>query len=60
MDDPYVKSGALTVEELHSSTWKDTVDAEAAQIGLESKYQADCMRIFLWKRKMFIDPVSFS
>ena len=26
-------------------------------MGLESKYQAECVRIFLWKRLMFIDPV---
>ena len=54
-----MKSGALTVEELYPPGWKNTVDAEAAQIGLESKYQVDCLRIFLWNRMMFIDPVSF-
>ena len=26
-------------------------------MGLESKYQAECVRTFLWKRLMFIDPV---
>ena len=26
-------------------------------MGLESKYQAECVRTFLWKRFMFIDPV---
>ena len=26
-------------------------------MGLESKYQAECVRTFLWKRYMFIDPV---
>ena len=34
-----MKSGALTVEELPPTSYKDTVDVEAAQIGLESKYQ---------------------
>ena len=33
------------------------MDSEAAYMGLESKYQAECVRIFLWKRLMFIDPV---
>ena len=28
-DDPYVKSGALTVEELPESTYKGTIDGEA-------------------------------
>ena len=58
---PYVKSGALTVARTAPPplSWKDIIDAEAAQIGLEGKYQADCMRAFLWKRVMFIDPVSF-
>ena len=59
-DDPYVKSGALTVEELPPlQGWKDMIDNEAANIGLETKYQADCICVFLWKRLMFIDPVSF-
>ena len=52
-------SGVLTIEELPPNGWKDTIDGEAAQIGLESKYQADCMRAFPWKRLMLIDPVSF-
>ena len=55
-----VKSEVLNVEELPNNCWKETVDAEAVNIGLESKYQADCIRAFLWKRMMFIDPVSFS
>ena len=60
IDDVYVKSGALNIEELPDNSFKNTLDAEAINIGLESKYQAECVRRYLWKRMMFIDPVSFS
>ena len=61
-EDPYeVKSGALTViEELPPGmtrilTWM----MRQHNIGLETKYQADCICAFLWKRLMFIDHVNF-
>ena len=53
-----MKSGALSVDEFPSKDYKDKLDSEAAYIGLQSKYQADCVRTYLWKRLMFIDPVS--
>ena len=36
------------------------IDGEAINIGLKSKYEAECVRKFLWKRMMFIEPVSFA
>ena len=53
-----MKSGALSVDDLLNKNFKDTLDKEAAYMGLESKYQAECVRTFLWKRLMFIGPVS--
>ena len=53
-----MKSGALNIDELPDKDFKDKLDSEAAYMGLESKYQAECVRTFLWKRLMFIDPVS--
>ena len=60
MDDVYVKSGALGIEELPENSFKTIIDGEAINIGLKSKYEAECVRKFLWKRMMFIEPVSFA
>ena len=60
MDDTYVKSGALTIEELPDNSFKNIMDGEACNIGLKSKYEAECVRKFLWKRMMFIEPVSLA
>ena len=42
-EDPYVKSGALGVDELPNKDFKGKLDREAAYMGLESKYQAECV-----------------
>ena len=42
-EDPYVKSGALSVDELPNNDFKGKLDSEAAYMGLESKYQAECV-----------------
>ena len=60
MEDVYVKSGALAIEELPVTSFKNMIDGEAFNIGLKSKYKAECVRKFLWKSMMFIEPVSFA
>ena len=60
MEDVYVKSGALAIEELPDNSFKNMIDGEAFNIGLKSKYKAECVRKFLWKSMMFIEPVSFA
>ena len=60
MEDVYVKSGALAIEELPDNSFKKMIDGEAFNIGLKSKYEAECVRKFLWKSMMFIEPVSFA
>ena len=60
MEDAYVKSGALAIEELPDNSFKNIMDGEACNIGLKSKYEAECVRKFLWKRMMFIEPVSLA
>ena len=55
-----MKSGALAIEELPDNSFKSIMDGEACNIGLKSKYEAECVRKFLWKRMMFIEPVSLA
>ena len=55
-----MKSGALVIEELPDNSCKKMIDGEAFNIGLKSKYKAECVRKFLWKSMLFIEPVSFA
>ena len=55
-----MKSRVLAIEELPDNSFKNMIDGEAFNIGLKSKNEAGCVRKFLWKSMMFIEPVSFA
>lgn len=55
-DSPY--SHCLTEKELKDrAKFKGVPDGEAARLGLKDKYELECVRQFLWKKKMSIMPV---